>query len=311
MGVTRDETDDHRPGGAAGQYADPTADQPTASADALGASDGAPLIGAPIDGAATAAPQHGGTDWRELLAQRRFTAARQTYFVTGEPDLPIKSALAALADVEDLVHERSFAKAIERIERLEGPAAIVPWEELVADLRVLEEAAKELDKRDPDAAAAVLARLAPTTWFPSERHTQLGTVGIYDSKLTEAQEHFEEAIRIDPRHYRALTNLGNVALEQGRVDEAIEHYQAALKLNEEFANAHHNLGVAYRRKGHLNKSVKSLRRAQRSQQRHDAAVARESLGKWTGKSGGKYLKWLLWGAAAIGAYFILKSMGYI
>ncbi|MBX3139941.1 MAG: tetratricopeptide repeat protein [Trueperaceae bacterium] len=284
--MTRDETEDLRSGAA-------TDDLETAAEPAA---------------AETTQPT---SDWRELLAQRRFTAARQAYFVTGEPEPRVKSALAALADVEDLVHERSFAKAIERIERLEVPAAIVPWDALVADLRVLEEAAKELDKRDPDAAAAVLARLDGSTWFPAERHTQLGTVGIYDSELAKAQAEFEAAISIDPRHYRALTNLGNVALEQGRVDEAIEHYQAALKLNEEFANAHHNLGVAYRRKGHLNKSVKSLRRAQRSQQRHDAAVARESLGKWTGKSGSKYLKWLLWGAAAIGVYFILKSAGYI
>lgn len=259
----------------------------------------------------TPPPPEGVKDWRVLLAERRFAVAKQAHLLTPDADPRVRTALAALADVEDLVHERSFGKAVERIGRLEQPADVVPWPALVDQLRVLEESAAQLDKRDPDAAGAVLARLDETTFFPAEYHTQLGTVSIYDSDLPAAQAHFEKAVELDPRHYRALTNLGNVALEQGQVDAAIEHYQAALKVNEEFANAHHNLGVAYRRKGHLNKSVKSLRRAQRTQQRHEAAVARESLGKWTGKSGGKYLKWLLWGAAAVGAYLILKAAGYL
>jgi tetratricopeptide (TPR) repeat protein len=250
-------------------------------------------------------------DWRQALTERRFISARQAYIVSGGTDQPTLAALTALSDVQELVHERSFDKAAKRIERLEAPAPLVPWAELFAQLELLKAVAGHLDRRDPDAAGNALAELPEDSWFPSEYLTQLGTVRIYDSDLGAAQTAFEAAVTIDPKHYRALTNLGNVALEQGRVDAAIEYYQAALKINEEFSNAHHNLGVAYRRKGHLNKSVKSLRRAQRTQQKHDAAVARESLGKITGSSGAKYLKYLLWGAAAVGIYFILKAAGYL
>lgn len=252
-----------------------------------------------------------GPDWHALLAERRFGVARQAYLLAGGDDGRLKAALAALSDVEELVRERSFAKAVTRIERLDDPAALAPWQELKDQLEVLGNAAAHLDKRDPDAAAEVLKALDDATWFPAEYETQLGTVSIYDSDLSAAQAHFERAVALDPKHFRALTNLGNVALEQGRVDDAIENYQAALKIDEEFSNAHHNLGVAYRRKGHLNKSVKSLRRAQRTQQRHQAAVARESLGKWAGQSGAKYLKYGLWAAAAVGAYLILRAAGYL
>lgn len=250
-------------------------------------------------------------DWRAMVAEGRFVAARQAYLASGGDDRATQSALAALADVLELVHERAFDKALSRLERLEEPAPVVPWDELKAQLELLKASAAELDRRDPDAAAKVLAELPASNWFASEYLTQLGTVKIYDSDLPEAQRSFEAAVALDPRHYRALTNLGNVALEQGRVDEAISHYEAALKLNEEFSNAHHNLGVAYRRKGHLNKSVKSLRRAQRTQQKHDAASARESLGKLTGRSGGKLLKYVLWGAAAVGIYLVLRATGYL
>ncbi len=244
-------------------------------------------------------------------AERRFGVARQAYLVINGADGSVKSALAALADVEELVRERSFGKATQRIGRLESPPDLVPWQDLLAQLEVLGSAAAHLDRRDPDAAAEALKGLSDDNWFPAEYQTQLGTVNIYDSDLVAAQAHFERAVALDPKHYRALTNLGNVALEQGRVDDAIEHYQAALKIEEEFPNAHHNLGVAYRRKGHLNKSVKSLRRAQRTQQKHQTAVARESLGKMVGQTNGKYLKYLLWGAAAVGAYFILRATGYL
>ncbi|MFO7547163.1 MAG: tetratricopeptide repeat protein [Trueperaceae bacterium] len=217
-------------------------------------------------------------------------------------------ALSALADVEELVRERSFAKAQERIRRLEEPAAIAPWDDLVADLERLRASAKALDQRNPDAAVATLEELG-STWFPAEVYTQLGTARIYDDRLEEARAHFEAALELDPQHYRALTNLGNVALEDGRVDDAIDAYERALKLNESFPNAHHNLGVAYRRKGQVHKSVRSLRTAQRAQQRQEAAEARESLGRIGAGSGAKIIRWVVYAVVAVALYLLLKNRG--
>lgn len=259
------------------------------------------------------------TDWRELLALRRFGAARQAYLaarVASSPDVPesaddaTRVALGALADIEELVRERSFVKAQERIRRLEAPADIAPWDALDADLERLRASAKALDQRDPDTAVATLRDLSES-WFTAEVQTQLGTASIYDDRLTDARTHFEAALEVDPQHYRALTNLGNVALEEGRIDDAIACYERALKLNEGFANAHHNLGVAYRRKGQLHKSVRSLRTAQRAQQRQEATEARESLGRIGRGSGTKVIRWVIYAVVAVALYLLLRSRGVL
>lgn len=263
----------------------------------------------PAPAGAPASPE-AALDWRQLVAQRRFVAARNAYLVTGEQDPDVRAALNALIDVFDLVRERAFGRALERIERLEERAAFVPWAELEEDLGVLRESAAALDVRDPDRARGLLLALEGT-WFEAETLTQLGTTYVYDSDLEEAARLFERAIELDPQHYRALTNLGNVALEQDRVDDAIELYHRALKIDEEFPNAHHNLGVAYRKKGQLAKSVRSLRRAQRTQHRQEVAEARESIGKWAGPNVAKYFRWIVYALIAVGAYVLLRMAGYL
>ncbi len=249
-------------------------------------------------------------DWRELTVQGRFSAARNAYLVSGEQDQEVRAALNAFVDIQELLRERSFGRAGERLDRLEVRPEFAPWEQIEEELKVLKDSAAALDRRDPDLARELLAALTDP-WFAGEVMTQLGTTLVYDGNMEEAGALLERAIEVDPQHYRALTNLGNLALEDGRVDDAIELYERALKIDENFPNAHHNLGVAYRKKGQLNKSVRSLRRAQRTQQRHEVAEARESIGKWAGPGFGKYFKWLIWGAILVGGYYLLKMTGYI
>lgn len=264
-------------------------------------------------------------DWRELLAQRRLTAARQAYLVArrlravqeGRLESPtdrddeVERVLTALADVEDLVRQRAYVRAKARLERFEARVDWVPWQRLEDDLDVLAATSKALDSREPDAALEGLAALQES-WFESDVLTQRGTAMIYRGEFEEAGDTFAKALELDPQHFRALTNLGNVALEQGKVDEAIGHYEAAIKLNDSFANAHHNLGVAYRRKGQVGKSVKSLRRAQRVSQRNETAEARESFSRWTGNQNSrKYLKWFLYAVMGGVVWWLLRSQGVI
>ena len=280
--------------GAAGSLGGSTTGEASASGEASGPGE------APVSGAAPGSGDATGS------AGATLTAAMPA---DTDENAAIRVALSALADVEELVRERSFAKAQERIRRLEEPAAIAPWDDLVADLERLRASAKALDQRDPDVAVATLEELG-STWFPAEVYTQLGTASIYDDRLEDARAHFEAALELDPHHYRALTNLGNVALEDGRVDAAIEAYEQALKLNETFPNAHHNLGVAYRRKGMVHKSVRSLRAAQRAQQRQEAAEARESLGRIGAGSGAKIIRWAVYAIVAVALYLLLKNRGF-
>ncbi len=249
-------------------------------------------------------------DWRTLTEQGRFVAARNAYLVSGETDPEVRSGLAALVDMQELLRERSYGRAIERLERLDSRPTFAPWDRILEELKTLKDSASALDRRDPDLARELLSELT-NPWFAAEVLAQLGITEVYDGNLEEASAMLERAVEMDPQHYRAITNMGNLALEAGQVDEAIEFYQRALKIEEDFPNAHHNLGVAYRKKGQLNKSVRSLRRAQRTQQRHEVAEARESIGKWAGPSFAKYLKWIVWGVIIVGGYFLLRWAGVI
>src|SRR5690554_555292 len=111
-------------------------------------------------------------DWRELLELRRFNAAKQAYLVATyaasgrmvteaeADDDAVRAALTALADVEDLLRERRYEKAGERLARLQHKPPLAPWHDLQADLEALAAVGKALDKRDPEQALADLERLA-------------------------------------------------------------------------------------------------------------------------------------------------------
>jgi tetratricopeptide (TPR) repeat protein len=59
--------------------------------------------------------------------------------------------------------------------------------------------------------------------------------------MTEAIQHYEQAVRINPDSVDAHYNLG-VALEQlGRVPEAIKHYEQALRLSPNRVEAQNRL----------------------------------------------------------------------
>lgn len=261
-------------------------------------------------------------DWRELLELRRFNAAKQAYLVATyaasgrmvteaeADDDAVRAALTALADVEDLLRERRYEKAGERLARLQHKPPLAPWHDLQADLEALAAVGKALDKRDPEQALADLERLADT-WFVAEASTLRGTAHAYLGDDAAARASFEAALAVDPKHYRALTNLGNVVLEEGDVDQAIARYQEALAVNEEFPNAHHNLGVAYRRKGDVGRSVKHLRRAQRLAYRQDAAEARESLMRSGGQRTASVVKWVVWAAIGAAVWWVLRSQGVL
>lgn len=262
-------------------------------------------------------------DWRDLLERRRFNDAKKAYLVakyaasgTAQLDFTTdddstRAALTALADIEDLLRERRYKKALERLIRFEARPAIAPWHTLEEDLATLAKVGSALDRRDGDEAMTLLEPLA-STWFRAEALTLLGTARIYLGEAEAAKASFLESLEFDPDHYRALTNLGNLALEEGDVDGAIENYERAIEINGDFANAHHNLGVALRRKGQVAKSVRQLRRAQRLSYRQDAADARESFtGGLKGRRTGSMLKWVLWLAVGAAVWWVLRSQGIL
>ena len=248
--------------------------------------------------------------WREALAEGRFGAAHRAATLANDTSPDVRAALSALADVEAMVKDKAWGRALKRFGQIEERPPIVSWPELEADLACLKRSGEALDRRRPDEALSELEHVR-TDLLMAEAETQRGTALIYDDRLDDAAAAFERAIERDPMHYRALTNLGNIALEEGRIDDAIGAYEQALKLNDNFANAHHNLAVAYRRKGQLNRSVRSLRRAQRLMQRRDTEDARDRLGSLAKGRSARTLRWALYAALAIVAYLVLHGRGML
>ena len=247
--------------------------------------------------------------WQDLLAQGRAGEAQAHYRLSEVPSGDTYDALKTLASVQEATREKSYAKALERLNRLETKPDLTDWDALAQQLEVLKDAAESLDKRrDPEAALTALEPLNHPL-LNAEAETLRGTANVLMNKTETARNHFEQAVTLDPKHYRAITNLGNLALEAGQTDEAIAAYERSLKLNEAFPNAHHNLGVAYRRKGHINKSVRHLRKAQNATQRQMREEARTTLRSGAGQNWSKYGRWVLYAGVGIVIFLALRATG--
>ena len=245
-------------------------------------------------------------DWQTLIAAGRFTQARAVVRTVGAGAEQV-AAVEALADVQELAREKSWPRALWRVERLTELNAPVDVPRLERELRILGDASGQIDRREPEEAMATLADVEEP-YLIAEVATQLGTAHVLMNDADAARAQFERALEHDPRHFRAMTNLGNLALEDGEVDAAIAAYEGALRINDGFANAHHNLGVALRRKGKVARSVRSLRRAQKAMQQQDAERARESA---KGLPVGRWLRWLLIAGVAVTVYLVLSQRGII
>ena len=249
--------------------------------------------------------------WRESLAQGRAGEALAHYRLSEVPSGDTYDALKTLADLQEALREKGYLRAVEKLNRLETKPDLTDWDTLTRDLEVLKNAAESLDKRrDPEAALSLLEPLN-LPLLNAEADTLRGTANVLMNETEAATRHFEHAISLDPKHYRAITNLGNLALEAGRTDEAIAAYERSLKLNEAFPNAHHNLGVAYRRKGQINRSVRHLRKAQNANQRQMREEARTTLRSGAGQSWRKYGRWLVYAVIAVAAFLVLRSQGML
>ena len=252
--------------------------------------------------------------WRDRLAGGELEGALGTYLKFGPEEPGVQETLEDLHAIVALVKAKAWARAERAFARLEHQPEWFDWAAFTDSFNALREAVAVLDEREAGKVEEFLERCHHPL-FRAEVANVRGTALIFKGEFDTARVEFDQALAIDPKHYRAVTNLGNAALEGGDLDAAIEYYQKAINLNSDFANAHHNLGVAWRKKGNIAKSISALKAGQKAQQRFEQAEAREQLGKMTrgvtqGTSG-KYLKWAAYGLVALAVYWFLSSRGTI
>ena len=77
-----------------------------------------------------------------------------------------------------------------------------------------------------------------------EAHYALGFL-LQDQDQGQAADHFQEVIRLNPKHAQAHLNLGVLFANLDKLDQAEEAYQAAISLNPKLKEAYYNLGVFY------------------------------------------------------------------
>ena len=80
-------------------------------------------------------------------------------------------------------------------------------------------------------------------------------------ELSKAEEHYRDALRIDPDVYEIHYNYGVLLKLQGRQEEAIEAFERALQINPFHPDSHNNLGFLYAEQGRLTDAEKRFHSA--------------------------------------------------
>jgi tetratricopeptide (TPR) repeat protein len=120
--------------------------------------------------------------------------------------------------------------------------------------------------------------------FP-EAHLSLGNVLLdMPDRLNDALAEYQTAVRLAPNSDRAHTNLGNALLRAGRLSEAIPQLQEALRLYPSNAEAHNDLGNAFSQiAGSADDAIAQYRQA--LDLNPDFAEAHNNLGRTLAQSG--------------------------
>lgn len=92
-------------------------------------------------------------------------------------------------------------------------------------------------------------------------HNNLGYVLAAEGRTTEAIEHYQRALEINPDCAESDNNLGTVFLDQGQLDKALGYYRQALAIDPNFAEAHNNLGILLSKQGKTAEAIEHYQKA--------------------------------------------------
>ena len=80
-------------------------------------------------------------------------------------------------------------------------------------------------------------------------------------EIDQAEAHYRESGRLNPRYARVHNGLGTIAIRRNRTDEAIREFEAALAVKPDYAKAHNNLGNALAMTGRYEEALGHFRQA--------------------------------------------------
>ena len=88
-----------------------------------------------------------------------------------------------------------------------------------------------------------------------------GNIFLAKKDSKRAQQHFEEAIKIDPNILGSYLALARVYMRTEKIDEAIVQYEAVLHKNPKFLGGYMALGAIYEQRGEKGKAEANYRKA--------------------------------------------------
>ena len=112
--------------------------------------------------------------------------------------------------------------------------------------------ARETNLRQADLASTRALELEPDL---AEAHVARGLTVSLSKKFGEAEEHFETAMRLDPKSYQAAYWFGRARLSEGKFDEAVKLFERAAALRPEDHEAANMLAQALGGQGNVVESV--------------------------------------------------------
>jgi Tfp pilus assembly protein PilF len=104
-------------------------------------------------------------------------------------------------------------------------------------------------------------------------HGEYGLFLAEQGRLPEAEWQINQAVRINPKSYKILTNLGMVVARQGRLAEAITLWERSLAMKPGYAEPRNNLGVALAMEGRFPEAEAQFRQALRDRPGYPEAVS--------------------------------------
>lgn len=143
--------------------------------------------------------------------------------------------------------------------------AYVSLAKSLVDLKRVDEAEKTLREalRHIPMRASIHCELANVLVKQATALANQGKELEAQRRLSDAEEHYREARRLDPQWVPAYWALGALLFDRGATDEAIRLYREALAVDPYSVEAHVNLGVALAKQGEVYEAMYHYREALR------------------------------------------------
>ena len=94
-----------------------------------------------------------------------------------------------------------------------------------------------------------------------EAHNNLGILFGKVKRLPQAAFHFEQCLRINPKHPEAWNNYGLTLAMTGKHADALKCYDNALKFKARYASAHYNKALSLKALGRLTEAAEEVKKA--------------------------------------------------